>query len=165
MKDKKHTEGFNVPKDYFEEFEEHLFSKLSEGIFPKEPGFSVPNDYFNEVEEKIIITTKDLDKDKKVISMFSRKTLLYAASIAAIAILVFSLFNSNNSIISMEEIDISSIESYIEEERIEFSSQDLTALLNDEDFSVLTSENEFITEKSITEYLLENIEDTSIINE
>ncbi len=165
MKDNKHTDGFNLPKGYFEEFEERLFSKLSEDNIPKETGFSVPKKYFNQVEEKIILTTKDFDKDNKVISIFSRKTLLYAASIAAIAILVFSLFNSNNSIMSMEEIDISSIESYIEEERLDFSSQDLTALLNDEDFSVLTTENEFITENTITEYLLENIEDTSIINE
>ncbi len=165
MKDRQHTKGFNLPKDYFEEFEERLFSKLSEDIIPKESGFSVPEGYFISFKNKIEIVTKNLNNDKKIISLFSRKTLLYAASIAAITILVFSVFKSNNSIITINEIDITSIENYIEDDSLEYNSQDLTALLNKEDFSILITDNKFISDNNITEYLLENIEDSSIIIE
>jgi len=165
MKDKKHIEGSNIPKDYFEEFEERLFSKLSEDIIPKETGFSVPKEYFNTLEGKIAVAVKNVDDDKKVISIFSRKTLLYAASIAAIAILVFSLINSNDSTITINEIDISSIESYIEDDSLDYNSQDLTALLTVEDLSELSAENEFISDNNITDYLIENIEDPSILIE
>jgi hypothetical protein len=165
MKDKKHIESSNIPKNYFEEFEERLFSKLSEDIIPKETGFSVPEGYFNTLENKIATKVENTDNNKKVISLFSRKTLLYAASIAAVSILIFSLINSYNSIVTINEIDISSIESYIEEGSLDYNSQDITALLSNEDLSQLSTENAFISDNNITDYLIEYIEDTSILIE
>ncbi len=73
MKDKKHTHGFNTPKDYFEDFEDRLFSKLSEDLIPKKTGFNVPDGYFNKIED-VILDKESFSKEKsKVINLFSKK--------------------------------------------------------------------------------------------
>ena len=161
MENNKHKNGLGLPKDYFENFEERLFSKISEDVIPKETGFTVPDNYFNTLESKITSQVKEI----KVISIITKKTFLYAASIAAVAIIVFSVFSNKNAAITINDFDVASIESYIENENLDYNSYDLTSLLNDDDFEELTSENEFISEEQLEEYLIKYIDDTSIFTE
>jgi len=165
MENNKHkNNGLELPENYFENFEERLFSKISEDIIPKKTGFSIPEDYFNTLESNVINQIRIADKEVKVISIISKKTILYAASIAAVAILVFSIF-SNKPTITINDLDIASIENYIEYGNIDLNTYELTSLLNDNDFEDLTAENEFISEEQLENYLLENIDDTSILTE
>ncbi|MFK5982531.1 MAG: hypothetical protein QM499_06430 [Flavobacteriaceae bacterium] len=165
MENNKHkNNGLGLPENYFENFEERLFSKISEDIIPKKTGFSIPEDYFNTLESNVINQINTADKEVKVISIISKKTILYAASIAAITILAFSIF-SNKPATTINDLDIASIENYIENGNIDLNTYELTSLLNDNDFDDLTAENEFITEEQLENYLLENIDDTSILTE
>ena len=43
MKKNIHNNGFKSPEDYFEDFEDRLFNKLSEDKLPKESGFKIPD--------------------------------------------------------------------------------------------------------------------------
>ena len=165
MKDKKHKEGFDLPKGYFEEFENRLFNKINSEILPKNNGFTVPEGYFKTLDEKISTNIANVSSQPKVISIVSRKTLLYAVSIAACAVLIFSLINLNNEEITINDIDFTSIESYIEEGNIEITNNDLISLLTEDDLNELTIEESLIPEELIEEYLLDNIEDTSILIE
>ncbi len=165
MKDKKHKEGFNLPNDYFEEFENRLFNKINSEILPKDDGFTVPEGYFKTLDEKISTNIANVSSQPKVISIVSRKTLLYAVSIAACAVFIFSLINLNNEEITMNDIDFTSIESYIVEGNIEITNNDLISLLTEDDLNELTIEESLIPEELIEEYLLDNIEDTSILIE
>lgn len=164
MKDKKHKEGFNLPKGYFEEFESRLFNRINIESLPKESGFKVPTGYFNDLDKNITASVEDSNKTK-VISIVTKKTLLYAVSIAACAVLVLSLINFNNEVITLSDIDLSTIETYIEEGNLEVTNYDLTSLLSEEDLSELTIEGNLIPEELIEEYLLDNISDTSILIE
>lgn len=165
MEKDKYKNGLGLPEDYFENFEERLFNKISEDIIPKETGFSVPEGYLNTIENKVISQVSTPVKEIKVISLITKKTFLYAASIAAVAIIVFSIFNNKNAVITISDFDIASIENYIENENLDYDSYDLSFLLNDDDFDELISENDFITEEQLEDYLLKNIEDTSILTE
>jgi len=165
MENNKHKNGFNSPKDYFENFEDRLFSKLSEDMLPKDSGFKVPEGYFNQLEDTLVSKVIDSEKETKVISLFSRKTISYAAAIAACAIIAFSLFNTNNTIQDIDTITISSIETYIEEGNVSIDYTDLASLLEEEDFTNNSSESYLFSEESIEEYLLDNIDDSSILLE
>ena len=165
MKDKKHSNGFNTPKDYFEDFENRLFSKISEDIIPKESGFKTPEGYFKQLDSVILESLEASRKQVKVVPLFTIKTIAYAAAIAACAILVFSLTNTTNTIDSINTLEISNIESYIEEGNLNVDLYDIASLLKDVDLNNISLENEFISEDILEEYLLENIDDSSILIE
>jgi len=165
MKNKKHNDGFNTPKNYFEDFEDRLFSKISEESLPKESGFAVPEGYFDQLDSAILKNIEPLAKETKVIPLFSKRTLVYAAAIVACTVLVFSLVNTNNTINNIDTLEISSIESYIEDGNLSLDSYDIASLFVDEDFNNITSESEYISEDILENYLLENINDSSILTE
>jgi len=165
MKNKKHSNGFNTPKDYFDDFEERLFIKISEDSLPKESGFKTPEGYFDQLDAVILEGVEASEKQIKVVPLFSKKTIAYVVAIAACAILVFSLTKTNSTINDINSIEITSIESYIEEGNIHIDSYDIASLLIEEDLNNLTSESEFISEDILEDYLLENIDDSSILIE
>ena len=165
MKKNKHSNGFNSPKDYFEDFEDRLFSKLSEEKLPKESGFKVPEGYFDQLDQSLILNIKKSEKKTKVIPLFNWKTLSYAAAIAACAIIIFSVFTNIGSIQNIDTINISSIENYIDDGNLNIDYIDLASLLEEEDFTSNTSEEILFSEESIEEYLLDNIDDSSILIE
>lgn len=165
MKDKKHNSGLNVPKNYFEDFEDRLISKLSEDVLPKESGFKTPKGYFDQLDSSILKSVDALVSSSKVIPLFSIRTIAYALAIAACTILIFSIRNANQTLTTIETIDISSIKTYIEEGNIEITNYDLISLLTKEDLNALLVDENLISEETIEEYLIENINDTSIIIE
>ena len=165
MKDQKHTSGFGAPKGYFDEFEDRLFSKMSEDQIPKNSGFKVPKGYFDGLEDKTMENYYELNKSKRVIPLFSRKTLVYAASIAASAVLIFSLMKTDNPITDVDAIEISTIENYIDEGLLGYDTSDVSALLIDDDLTDLMSENDLITEEMLENFLLENIDDATLLIE
>jgi len=165
MKQKKQHIGHSIPKDYFKNFDDRLFSKINKDSLPKESGFKIPEGYIDQLDSVILKSVKSSLKQPKVITLFSKRTLIYAASIAACVILIFSLTNTNNNAINVSSLDISSIESYIEEGNLNIDSYDITSILKDEDIITITSESDFISEDLIENYLLENIDDSSILIE
>ena len=112
MKDKQYKEGFDLPNDYFKEFENRLFDRINIEYLPKDSGFSTPKKYFDELDNRISHRVNQTNNTTKVISIVSRKTILYAASIAAIAILIFSITNNKNEVLIFDDIEFSSIKTY-----------------------------------------------------
>ncbi len=166
MKDKKHTHGFTTPKDYFESFEERLFERLSEGKLPEETGFAVPEDYFDTFEDRLMDRIEKEDRKIKVIPLFGKRTLMYAAAIAACAVVVFSVFDfGNKSDVNIQDLHFSSIESYIEDGNLELETYEVLALLGDEELDKISLEHEFLSEENIEEYLLENLDNNTLLIE
>ncbi len=159
MKNKKlhniKSAGFKIPNDYFESFDEKIFSKLnteSQLGAIKETGFKVPSDYFESFNDTIL--DKNLDeKESKVIQLFSKRNLIYISSIAAAILLLFNL-----SIFEIEptfdNLEIETVENYIIDENI--SSYEIAALLSDEHINENIIINYSINEDHIEEYLLNN---------
>lgn len=164
MKENKNTDGFNAPQNYFEDFEERLFLKISEDVIPKNSGFTTPPQYFNDVETSILkqIEVVETPSKGKVITLITKRTLFYAATIAACAILVFTLYTPKSTAYSLDDIQISSIESFIEEENVSINAYEITSMLNEDELNI---DDELFSEESLEEYLFENLENTTLLIE
>lgn len=164
MKPKK--QGFKTPDNYFEEFEDRLFDKMNKSSLPGHHGFKTPKNYFEGLEDSILRRIQEEDKDAGVVPLFGWKTVTYAASIAACAILIFTIFNntpSSNKL--LDKLEFASIEEYFEDSSTEINANDVIALLNNEELAEMTFDSDYFSDENIEEYLLENLDDTTLLIE
>ena len=143
--------GYKTPDDYFESFDEKIFSKLNiesplDSI--KETGFKVPDNYFESFTDAILDK-----KESKVIQLFSKTNLIYISSIAAAILLLFNLSIFDNKP-TFGNLDIETVESFIEDENI--SSYEIAALLTEEQIEENIIIDYSFSEDNIEEYLLDN---------
>lgn len=159
--------GFQVPENYFEEFGVRVFSKLEiknqepSKVFEQEliaSGFEVPQNYFENFEAKLP------NNNSKVIPLFDKKKWAYAASIAAMFLLVFSIFNEASAPIDFSSIGYNSIEKYIETGQIDFSSSEMENLLS-EGSNLSELEFDKLDEEALFDYLMNNSTEISLINQ
>ena len=150
---------FKVPTNYFDEFENHLFKKINEEVLPKNIGFKTPTGYFNKLDIKIKRKNNSKSKEGKLIPIVSKKTFMYAASIAAIVILVFSVLKNSTPVYTLEEIEISNIENFINEGNIQLKQYEISILFTDEILNNITSNQSRLSGNQLENYLLENIND------
>ncbi|MCB0462852.1 MAG: hypothetical protein R2816_11820 [Flavobacteriaceae bacterium] len=148
--------GFKVPEGYFNHLEDTVFDKLnskSKLDTIKNPGFKVPKDYFLTVEDNVVNTIKQKEKEIKVVSLFNKKNLLYYSGIAAVLVLMFTIFKPDSEL-SFDSLETELVESYISTYNI--NSSDLATLWNETDLNdVAFSDYEFLDE-SVEDYILEN---------
>jgi len=157
---KKHIPKFEVPQDYFNTFEGQLFARLEEEQFPSTPGFRVPNGYFDAVETKIIEKVV-ADKKHKTIPLFRKSYTKYAVAIAACLLILISIYNwSDNPTQSIDSVQLSKIDSYIDDGNLEIDLYELTHYLNDLDDLDLNLNDATLSNTAIKEYLRENAEDS-----
>jgi len=166
VKNKKNIPGFKTPKDYFETFDERLFNKMNEEEFPLEQGFIVPDGYFKELEGSILQKVSVSESQTKVIPLFKRQTLLIVASVAACVAILFSVVKINIDVpFDFEAIELSNIDGYIDDGNLELNSYELMAMLEDDEVTNISTENDFILEENLEEYLLDNINDNTLLIE
>ena len=159
MKRRENIDKFKVPTNYFDEFENHLFKKINEEVLPKNIGFKTPTGYFNKLDIKIKRKNNSKSKEGKLIPIVSKKTFMYAASIAAIVILVFSVLKNSTPVYTLEEIKISKIENYINEGNNQLKQYEISILFTDEILNNITSNQSQLSGNQLENYLLENIND------
>jgi len=157
---------FGAPTGYFESFQDTLDARMAEERLRehvKGHGFSVPQGYFDDF--KVTVQNDILKSNGKVISLFSKQTLITVAAIAACIVLVLSIFknDSKQQDFAIEDIPINTLESYLESDAISFTNEELTAYLDDEflNFSTDSLESE-ITNEALENYVLENIESSNL---
>lgn len=153
--------GFKVPKDYFESLEDIVLSevKLQETI--SESGYKVPDHYFNSLEDKIINAVQP-QKDTKVIKLFTWRKASYAAAIAASFILTINIFfNKKPEHITIETIEIASIENYIIDEDLE--TAEFASLFTQEDLMDVQLIHDGYSSETLENYVFDNLEIEDII--
>ncbi|MDO1501003.1 hypothetical protein Q2T40_12755 [Winogradskyella maritima] len=145
-----HSHGFKTPEDYFESFDEKLFSKLSENsALPEdlESGFKAPENYFENLEDTIFAK---LD-EPKVVPLMQRKKWYAVASMAAVVLISAALFFQNGT---NEDLTVEMVENYFVSQ--ELDSYELAELLSETNY--IDTEDTFIntefTEDNIETYLL-----------
>ncbi|MEZ4818107.1 MAG: hypothetical protein R2776_09095 [Flavobacteriaceae bacterium] len=161
---KKYTHGLKTPPSYFNTLEEDIFIKIAEEKLPNDLGFKVPSGYFNSLETQLLIEIPT-KKEPTVISLFSKKNLGYAAGIAAILfIALFVVFTPKTN--TLDAIQTSEIEAYVSNGNIDLYTQDIAQLLTEDDLeSLQIEETVFFSEENLETYLLETINDTSLLIE
>ncbi|WP_121665731.1 hypothetical protein [Mesonia aquimarina] len=163
LADKKQESGFKTPKNYFENFKVELPATNTELDFTKEKnaGFTVPKNYFNNFEVNLPVE----EKETKVISLFSTKNIFKIASVAAVLIFVISILNkSSDNFITNDDLNQAAIEDYIDNNEIDYNSQDLYFTFKNNN-QIIEKELEDINREELLEYLTENTEITSLLNE
>lgn len=163
MKKIENIDKFKVPTNYFDEFENHLLNKINEKVLPKNIGFKTPTGYFNKLDFKIKRKKNSKLKVGKLIPVVSKKTFMYAASIAAMVLLVFSVLKDATRVYTLEEIEISSIENFINEGNIQLKQHEISILFTDEILNNMTSNQSRLSGNQLENYLLENINDLNAL--
>lgn len=159
--------GFKTSEDYFSSIEDAVIEKLnvsnlndnSEGH-----GFILPEDYLSTIEESVLNKLDPKVDNVKVVSLFSKRNLLYLSGVAAAILIMFSLFiNLDNN--TFEDLDVELVENYIIEQ--DFSTYEIAQLLTDEE--LLQVNNEIMDEafefESLENYLLDNVNLEDIIEQ
>ena len=165
MKQNPKISGFKTPDHYFENFEAGLFAQLDSEKFPKSNGLRVPEGYFDTLENKILSQVSNSKKPSKVISLFPKKYVGYAAAIAAILIVGIILLNFNKNQSSLDTIQIGLIDKYIEDGNLNMDLYDLTTYLENNEISLEDFETHHLSQTSLKNYLLENIGDDWILED
>ncbi|WP_299211900.1 hypothetical protein [uncultured Aquimarina sp.] len=155
------SSGLNVPDDYFNTFEDQLMEKLNSkekeaSILDSnlKTGLTTPKKYFENIEETILQKTVTVNKETNIVSLFSRKKILYVSGIAAmIAIIISISINKENNSFSFDSIDIADIQEYFEEGNAEFSDAEIAELLDDQTNLTDTFGNTELSDEELEDYL------------
>ena len=139
--------GFKVPKDYFDTLEDTVLDNIKLKEQSSEPGFKTPDNYFETLEDTILSKVSEKESPK-VISIFSRRNLIYASSIAAAVLLLLNLSIFENES-GWEDIEAETVENYIINENM--GSYEIASLLIDEE---LNEDN--LTDIEFSDEALEN---------
>ncbi len=150
--------GFKTPNAYFKGLENQILNqvKLSE---IDNSGFKMPKDYLDTVENRVI-SSLSLKEETKVISLFSKRNIIYISSIAAAILLVFNLSVFEKDVWDLEA---ETVENYIIDEAI--STYEIAALLDDEDLIEDNFINHSFSDEIIENYVLDNIDIEELILE
>ena len=161
--------GFKVSKTYFENVEANILNTISHNdiafdSFKGKAGFSIPDTYFTSFEEQIF--TK-IEKPKgKVVPLHKTKKFYYSIAVAAMFIgLISSLFIIQINKNTMDAVELSALESYIDNGYIELDYNELSSFIYDEGYVVDNLNNSNISEEAVLKYLNENVEDPALILE
>jgi len=158
----KRKPGFVAPEEYFDVFEEKILFRLRTKA-KTTTGFKTPDNYFNKIDQRTLDNIS-IEKPHRIIKLNSNKFLkIISYAIAASLLLFFSLksFKSGDKVFDIETIEISEIESWMDEDLISFSSYDISETFDD---IYLYGEDNY-TEDEILDYLEgENIENLILEN-
>ena len=153
--------GFKTPQGYFEGFENELLQTMqrSENIGGnKASGFTTPKGYFDGLEDELL---KKVNQPKpKIRTLFTKEAFLYAASVAAIIIAFASTFYINpENKTSWENLELSVMESYIDNNSIELSTGELSNYIFQQGYIIDDTDLDKVDSEAMMNYLDENLEE------
>lgn len=156
--------GFKTPDNYFDNLEDLILPQAKMSHIEK-PGFKTPNQYFETIEDSIIDKLEIENKSVKVISIFSKKNLIYISGVAAAILLLLnlSIFKETTAEDPFDSLDSGLVESYIINEDI--SSLEIASLLPKGELIEENFIDYNISEEHIENYLLDNIDIEDIMLE
>lgn len=164
MDRKKHIPPFEVPKDYFRDFEERLFLKIAEEDFPKTSGFRVPEAYFKNLDQ-VILSKLRTREEPKIIPLTPHKIVAFASAIAACLVIAISVlkFSNQDTQIDIETVNLSLIDNYIEDGNLDMDLYDVTNYLRTLDDAELFLNSFMISDEEIERYLFESFEEDNLL--
>ncbi|MEW7291535.1 hypothetical protein [Aquimarina sp. 2304DJ70-9] len=165
--------GFKVPKGYFESFEDKLSKKLTHSTkedsmlsTPKNSGFKVPEGYFSSFEDDVLQKIEDQKPKGKVVSLFTKRNLLYISGIAAMIAVILSISINKTSSVNFDDIEIADIHAYFNDGNIELSDEEIASLIGEDVSYAETFEEELLNDQDLIDYLSEeNLADEIIFTE
>lgn len=152
--------GFKIPENYFSNLEEQISSKLNMGKPVNSSGFITPTDYFKNIDLEILKKKKNTNVSRVFSILNNNYTKLIGLSIAASILLFIGINNRTSNNISFNSIEVTEIESWMEEDLITFSTYEITEAFGDINLNI---ENNY-SESELLEYF-NNIDIENLILE
>ena len=141
--------GFKTPEDYFEGLDNNILNQVKLMDKVDGTGFKVPDGYFENLDARILAKTHE---GSKVIYLFTKRSLAYAASFAAILVLSISLIW--NTLNNESDLEIAEIEQYLLQQDV--SDFELASLLTEQDLITENFIDSDISDEILETYILEN---------
>lgn len=161
---KKSLNNFKTPDNYFDSFTDKLMVKLSElePMEKKQDGFKIPDTYFDTLYSNI--QTKLSIPEPKVIKLNPFKKYYYVAAIAAVAMLFLLLTFNQQTEITFDDIALSDIENYIEDNDVDFSTYELAEMLPIDELEIKDIIENQLNDEYIIDYLGDSIDNFEELN-
>lgn len=164
--------GFKTPDNYFEDLEARVMGAVvEENVLPdlkyNHAGFNVPDAYFDNVEIDILARVNSEKEGGKLITLFNTSKYYYAAAVAAVFIGIVStlLFNPVMDELSIDAVELSALEDYIDEGNINLNFNEISAFMAEEGYSFDEFNTSGLSDEEVFNYLNENIEDPNLLLE
>lgn len=162
--------GFKTPEGYFDGLADKLIDKLSEpdsyregSVLPEKEGFVVPENYFDTLKESI---DDKINREKtKVVQLNPyRKYYFAAASIAAVALVIFGLSWNTKGAPPEWDITATDVEAYFEDNDLELSSYEIAEVIAVDELEINDILETQLNEENVIDYLNDNIDDFDELN-
>ncbi|WP_445734755.1 hypothetical protein [Mariniflexile sp.] len=153
--------GFKVPDDYFNTLEDRILSNLKLQEMAPKSGYKVPDHYFESLENRMSAAAIKPENEVKVITLFTRKKILYASAIAASIILMLNIFMDQTKNITADSIETASIENYIIDENLDL--YEFASLFSEDELSHVELISDGYNSKNLENYVFDNLEIEDII--
>lgn len=161
--------GFKVPNNYFEDFEAKMMRTISRehstlDQYEGKPGFTAPKNYFDSLEDQVLAKVERPEPRGMVISLFSKKKFYYAAGVAAMfAGIISTLLLEPNQVNSMDSVELSALEEYIDQESMDFNLNEITSFIYEEGFVLDKVSISDLSDDAVFDYLSDHGEDPALI--
>ena len=126
--------------------------RLNDVLNNESNGQIIPKGYFDSIEDRVFEKITSSKKEVKVVRLFTRKNMFYAASIAAAIILMLIVVLPSNP--SFSNLELETVENYIYQES--YSSEDIAALLTEEELKEVLYADSSYSDESLEDYILDN---------
>ena len=159
------TTHFKTPEGYFENFSGRLMGKITRDDtgLPENPGFKVPEGYFEGLQQQIQL--KLGKEEAKIVQLHPlKKYYLFAASIAAILIVVFGINWNGTAEITFDHLANSDIERYFDYNDLDLSTLEITEVFPVDELSIGDILNKQLNEENLVDYLNNNIDNIEELN-
>lgn len=163
MKKQKHS-GFTLPEGYFESFNEKLSESLrdKEAHLPDDDGFALPTGYFETFNDRL--RERLAPSDTGVVSLNYTKYLLVAATVAAVAVLVFLLPEKGGMQTGFEDLQGTDIVAYMDEGELELTDDEIAQLLPIDELEMNDMLTNGLNDENIMEYLDNSMDENDELN-
>ena len=156
--------GFKVPDNYFEDFKvdfsrnEVENSSTLETI--KSSGFKTPENYLEDFKVEVPSAEK---KTSKVISINRNKVFTFISTAAAVALFILFIYKEDTIVPEASELSRLAIEDYLEQNEFDFENE--IDYKNNANLSDFHSQLNAVDNEAILEYLSNNTDMTSFLND
>lgn len=147
--------GFKIPKDYFDNLEDAILSEIKLKELSNDSGFKTPKDYFETLEDRIIEKTP-IERTPKVISLFTKRNLVYISGVAAAVLLLFNISLFNNTP-TWASLDTEMVEDYMINGDL-LDSYEIASLLTTEELNDANFIETNFNENNIETYLINHLD-------
>ncbi len=160
----KKINSFKTPEDYFEGFTDKLITKLSEEltIEKKTDGFTIPDAYFDSLYQNI--QNKLHTPDPKVFRINTFKKYYYVSAVAAVVLLFIGITLTNKTKITFDDIAISDIENYFDDNDLDMSTYELAQMLPIDELEIKDIIDNQLNDENIIDYIDNSIDNFEELN-